>query len=110
MGHLGESMRQHGVPACSQCPRLPSAMYSRQNVTVQTAWLPGSQVPWNHKPSLHPLTHDTCNITESFQKPLKNQLFKLAANFVNAMLAIRLVFFWCKSGVATIKLQSTVVP
>ena len=59
----------------------------------QTAWLPGSYVPWTH-----PLIHDTRDITESFQKLLKT-------SFVHAMLAIRLVFFWCKSGVATIKLQ-----
>ena len=48
----------------------------------------------------HPLIYDTCvyliydthDIIESFQKP-----------------AIRLVFFWCKSGMTTIKLQSTAV-
>ena len=36
------------------------------------------------------IIHDTCDITESFQKPRKKQLFQLAANFVHAMLAIRL--------------------
>ena len=79
------------------------------SVTEQTSWLPGSQVPWtHHHPPTHPLytTLVILQVLKNSQKPLKNQLnqlFQLAANSVHVMLDIRLVFFWCKSGMATIK-------
>ena len=68
------------------------------SVTEQSAWLPGSQVPWM------PLYMTLVILQEVF----KNQLFQLAANFVHAMLAIRLVFFWCKSGTSGTNLMATI--
>ena len=104
---VGASMARHGVPPCSQCPPLlvPCSGFI---VAVSISYLTnsGSQIPWTLPPTTtHPLIHDTHDI--KVLKILKtNCVCKLAANFVAA---IRLVF-WCKSGVATIKLQSTAVP
>ena len=65
--------------------------------TEQTAQLPvfyDSLNPPPHDLPSHPLSpacaviHNDCDITGSFQNPLKNQLFQLAANFVH----IRLVY------------------
>ena len=99
---VGVSMGQHRVPPLPVPCSGPIVFVSVSYLTNS-----GSQVPWTYPPSHHhpPLIHDTHDI-----KVLKNlktsYVCKVAANFV---LAIRLVF-WYKSGMATIKLQSTAVP
>ena len=76
------------------CQLLPNSL---------AAWVSSSLDPPSPPP---PYTYMMTLVIyyRKFSKPLKNQLFQLAANFIHAMLAIRQVFFWCKSGVATIKL------
>ena len=81
----------------------------------QIARLPWSQVRWTHPPShhhppsplppTHPLIHDTRDITETFQKTFTKPVILTSCQLVHIMLAITLVYYWSKSGVATIKHQ-----
>ena len=91
----------------------------------QMARLPWSQVCWTHPPSrhhppattlpsplppTHPLIHDTRDITETFQKTFTKPVILTSCQLVYIMLAITLVYYWSKSGVATIKHQRNIVP
>ena len=82
------------------------------------AGLPWSRVCWTHPPSrhhpplppTHPLIHDTRDITETFQKTFTKPVILTSCQLVYIMLAITLVYYWSKSGVATIKHQRNIVP
>ena len=86
----------------------------------QMARLPWPQVCWTHPPSrhhppsplppAHPLIHDTSDITETFQKTFTKPVILISCQLVYIMLAITLVYYWSKSGVATIKHQRNIVP
>ena len=88
----------------------------------QMARLPWSQVCWTHPPSrrhpplpsppppTHPLIHNTRDITETFQKTFTKPVILTSCQLVYIMLAITLVYYWSKSGVATIKHQRNIVP
>ena len=80
----------------------------------QIAWVPCSQVCWKPPPSplppTHPFIHDTRHITETFQKTFTKPVILTSCQLVHIMLAITLVFYWSKSGVATIKHQRNTVP
>ena len=86
----------------------------------QMAGLPWSQVCWTHPPSRHypplpppahpPLIHDTRDITETFQKTFTKPVILTSCQLVHIMLAITLIYYWSKSGVATIKHQRNIVP
>ena len=58
----------------------------------------------------HPLIHDTRDITETFQKTFTKPVILTSCQLVYIMLAITLVYYWSKSGVATIKHQRNIVP
>ena len=97
----------------------------------QMARLPGSQVRWTHPPTLppppspppshppttlpsplpptYPLIHDTHDITETFQKTFTKPVILTSCQLVHIMLAITLVYYWSKSGMATIKHQRNTV-
>ena len=82
----------------------------------QMAGLPWSKVCWAHPPThppprpSTPLIHDTRDITETFQKTFTKPVILTSCQLVYIMLAITLVYYWSKSGVATIKHQRNTVP
>ena len=87
------------------------------SATEQIAGLPGSQVPdppsHHHPPHPHPilppLIHDTCDITETFQKPPKLVIFtscQLRSYNANYKTSLHM-YFWYKSSMITIKQQRT---
>ena len=86
----------------------------------QMAGLPCSRICWTHPPShhhpplplppTHPLIHDTRDITETFQKTFTKPVILTSCQLVYIMLAITLVYYWSKSGVATIKYHRNIVP
>ena len=60
-------------------------------------------------PPTHPLIHDTRDITETFQKTFTKPVILTSCQLVYIMLAITLVYYWSKSGVATLKHQRNIV-
>ena len=85
----------------------------------QMARLPWSQVCWTHPPpattllpppAYPPFIHDTHDITETFQKTFTKPVILTSCQLVYIMLAITLVYYWSKYGVATIKHQRNIVP
>ena len=73
--------------------------------------------PYTRHPLIHdtplyttPLIHDTRDITETFQKTFTKPVILTSCQLVYIMLAITLVYYRSKSGVATVKHQRNIVP
>jgi len=78
-------------------------------VSTGSVNLPTQSSPFPPLPLAHPLIHSTCEIAGYIQKVSQSQPAQPVATYVSVMIATALLYFWCKSYVATIKHKKAII-